>query len=70
MSWKLISSLISFASAINDSDETGEDVEGDAGEEDDSGNQMDKKPRLFKREHSHMDDGEGMPPFQLSARLA
>ena len=42
-----------------------EDAEGDAGEEDDSGDQGDEKPRLSKRQYSHMDDDEGMQPYSV-----
>ena len=71
---KWIGTIANLESIAVNSDKIEEDMEGDdegdAGEEDDSGNQMNKKLRLSKRQHNYMVDDEGMPPFQLSARLA
>ena len=71
---KWIGTLSNLASLMVNTDKIEEDVEGDvegdAGEEDDSGYQVDEKPRLSERQYSPMDDDEGMPPFHSSTRLA
>lgn len=82
MAWVAVANWASLTTLINNSEklggeleeniegDEGEDVEGDGGEEVDSSYEVAVRPTVSKRQHSHLDDDEGMPPLHSSTRLA